>query len=218
MGPTDFRILLDLDGVVADWLGHAIKTFGLNTKSEMIRQILSSDVRGLEKVIDPDFMWKVIDAGNDQWWDEIPLFPWSQYLYSEMQKLGSVCFLTQPSEHGPSAHGKTHWIQRHFKTKNSLLGAAKQFCASRYSFLIDDTPKKLNDFLNAGGNAILFPNAFRMLNTETPVDKPFAKDDFIGKAVVDSIATQIIDIQAKIRWQDKISPPSNQAGYHVIVH
>ncbi len=210
MNEKTFRLFVDLDGVVADWLGRAIDSFGINTKNPTVRQILSTDVRGLEQLIDPDFMWRVIDAGEEQWWHEIKLFSWSQYLISELELLspGNVCFLTQPGKQGTSAHGKSDWIRKHFGTEQFLLGAPKHFCANRYSFLIDDSPWKIDKFNQAGGHGILFPNSFAIQAKEQGecADKSVTIRVDHGKATVNSLLSVVRDIMSRINNEDRGCP------------
>ena len=198
--PKDFRIFIDLDGVVADWLGKAIKTFGLNINSQIVQNALATNVRGLETLIGEEYMWNRIDSEGAAWWEAIEEFPWSQYLYSEMRKLGHVCFLTQPGLHGSSAAGKVHWIKNHFNTRNYLLGAPKHMVANRYSFLIDDSPKKIEQFNEAGGHGIEFPNAMAHQLASVPVTQPYRAS--LGFDIVDDIVAKVKTIQQSIREHD----------------
>jgi 5'(3')-deoxyribonucleotidase len=197
--PNPFRLFVDLDGVVADWLGRAIQTFGLNTDDSVIADILGNDARGLERIVSSTFMWGVIDAGEERWWDEIEPYPWAKDLWFsciDLVGVDNVCFLTQPSWHGASAHGKTKWIRRYFDTENFLLGKPKHLCANRYSFLIDDTPKKIAQFEADGGNGVLFPNAFKVLYEEKR--DCFPKSYVRGERMMPLISALLDGIKAKI--------------------
>jgi 5'(3')-deoxyribonucleotidase len=195
---SDFRIFIDLDGVIADWVGKAVKSFGLNIKNKVVHDILNTDVRGIEQFIDTEFMWQVINDGGTEWWEDIKPFPWAKYLYDQACGLGQVCFLTQPSPHGSSSSGKAHWIQRHFNgTKNYLLGAPKEFCAGPYSYLIDDTPKKIARFDQAGGHGVLFPNSFAIAHGKHG-EEHLLQSPLCGRSVVDSVISHIAQHQTSL--------------------
>jgi len=164
----NLRVLLDLDGVVANWTMAACKACGLDY-GELKEELKKEDK--LENLIDEDEMWKKIDAEGEGWWTGLELFPWAKKLYNELEKKTSMlCFLTAPARNEISLAGKAKWIKKHFDTTDFLIGKPKYFCANKNSLLIDDTKKRTDKFKEHGGNAFLWPNPNKLLDGDIDVD------------------------------------------------
>jgi hypothetical protein len=148
-------IFLDLDGVIIDWDGGAIKWFGLDKTHE--------DVTNWGKVFEwtglstPEF-WENLD--HRLFWEELGFLPGAKSILSMLNRVeANVCLLTSPALH--TAGWRQNWIQEnmpsYFYSKRYLIGPAKEFCAHENTWLIDDYDVTVSCFREAGGNAILYP-------------------------------------------------------------
>lgn len=146
------QIFLDLDGVVRDW----------NT--------------GIEELYDVDFKmnswddWKMLctDLGishsnfwnsqTDDWWAEVPMYAHAQRLLQGLAKYKPV-ICTSPTN--TSAGGTQKWIRKHmpeyFATNRYIITRSKKFVAGPDKILIDDNDTHCEEWRDAGGKAILFP-------------------------------------------------------------
>lgn len=150
------RILLDLDGVMVDFISGAFEVHGIkNLKHEDVTQWY------IEELIDmtPDEFLSKLDR---KFWMNLKMYPWAMELIDICYKFADpfdVCLLTSPG--GAAAGGKQQWIRENlpefFKTGRYLIGPAKEMCASEHTVLIDDSDVNCVKFERAGGKAILFP-------------------------------------------------------------
>lgn len=129
--PNGKIIFLDIDGVVADFENHwQSNKWGHLNISDLPREF----------------------------WETIPLFDYSKEFYKQLSAIAPVVFLSSPSSNPECVAGKHFWIEKHFNTRDFLLGGCKWACAHNNSILIDDSQKKIEKFALAGGHTILFSN------------------------------------------------------------
>ena len=177
----DFRIFIDLDGVLANWYKAMFDTMGMNINSHSsFRDALKSG-KMLDEIngFDEDDMWDKINSIGPSWWENIEILPWAKELHDAMQELGDVAFLTSPSKNAQSAaissYGKFLWVDKHFgEMKNCIITWAKHFCANNNTILIDDSSKKVAMFLDYGGFAYKWPNQLRIADGEADVQEHIA--------------------------------------------
>lgn len=155
-----FRIFLDIDGVMADWLGGVCKLLSIDDSDETVRQTIMND--GLQAIVSKKDMWKAVDKAGEDWWASLQLFSWSRDLWNYCRDLsnGEVYFLTAPSHRSSCLAGKHTWIRRNFKTDRFVITSHKHLCATQNSVLIDDRENKVNSFTEAGGTGLLFPHHY----------------------------------------------------------
>jgi 5'(3')-deoxyribonucleotidase len=168
----DICILLDMDGVMVDFVGAACKALGRNTDDVYGSwkhgnyDVVAAIGFGLEA---PE-MWKTIEALGEDFWVNLSMYPWSQRLYDECVKLADVYFLTKPTYDPRCASGKMIWLQRFLKdsskARNFLIGPAKHLCGKPKNILVDDADSNVNDFKKYGGNAILWPQIWNSRHVE----------------------------------------------------
>jgi len=167
------NILLDMDGVVCDWVGAACKAFNRDPQ-EVVGSWLSGTF-GIEigLGITREKLWETLDAVGEKFWaEDIKEYPWSCQFYSACCKLGPVCFLTSPSTHVVSCAGKIRWLRQFTKDekfREYVLTSHKHLLAKPINVLIDDDDEKVSSFRSAGGKAILFPQQWnsRFLDYQT---------------------------------------------------
>lgn len=147
------RIFIDLDGVLADFIGGAAKFHGKDP-SLVIRYGIE-ECWGLTR----EQLWSPL--GYD-FWVNLELTQEAHTIVSMCEEtvgVSNVCILTSPCHTPGCTDGKRSWVEKHFPqySKQLLIGSAKHFCASSHSLLIDDSDDKITAFKEAGGRVFLFP-------------------------------------------------------------
>lgn len=143
----DLKCLLDLDGVLADFIGGLCK------------------LRGTPRV-DPSG-WNCIDAHewekmDEEFWATLDRTPEFEAILTTVEETfgpENVCLLTSPVRTAGCLEGKMRWIRKHLPaySRRFLIGPAKEFCANPRSVLIDDSETNVKAFTDAGGYAVLVP-------------------------------------------------------------
>jgi len=148
------KIFLDLDGVIRNWVDGIYKLF-------RVPPIKIHNWNGVTEYVCYYHHMTVTQFWEQQdynFWSNLPKLSYANKVL-ELLPLDKVCILTSPTL--SSAGGTQKWIRNNlptfFKNKQYLIGPAKQFCASENSILIDDSDYHIDNFINAGGNGILFP-------------------------------------------------------------
>ena len=163
-------IFVDMDGVLADFMGRAAKLFGTTVEDMTVPGVYNA-VEGLG--LSDDDMWKKIETDAPNIYDELEPYPWMDLLMRTLEGLvgqENVGILSSPaSESAEQAArcvaGKVRWIWKHLPCyyKRYFLGSAKQMLAKPDVILIDDSDKKINRWVRAGGRGILFPQRWNSL-------------------------------------------------------
>lgn len=185
-------VYLDMDGVVADWFGGFVNLFKDQlTKSELkklkLYYIKNQFVEDCP--IRPREFWsrwkEMSNENNGQFWLDLNPFPWSKRLYDELSSLKlveEVAFLTSPGhEYTLCWEQKRQWLKKHIGTDNIVVTTNKYHCARKSSVLIDDTFKHCKKFIEHGGNAVVWPNAFEILEGKNGTVKHSHIDKFNKK-------------------------------------
>lgn len=157
--------LLDLDGVLSDFLSLALKKLNyeldepvapLTPESySVIGKFNIAEVYGLSMT---EF-WETIERG-DRFWCNIEPFPWAKDLYEWLATVAPVTICTSPSHHIQCAGQKVEWVKRHLGLENShmMIGGRKYLMAKPEHLLIDDYLKNVSEFTTAGGSAVQVPS------------------------------------------------------------
>lgn len=147
------RICIDVDGVLADFVGGVFRLFGVEREFP--------DQYSLPKHlgISDDEFWNRINLASPEFWENLDPYPWAHELYDHCSRIGSVILLTSPNRCPQCLAGKYAWMQKHFGEKFSrfLIGPAKEMCARPDTVLIDDSESNCASFINHNGWAICFP-------------------------------------------------------------
>lgn len=161
-------IFLDMDGVVADFVGAACKVHG--------KEVEGVDCWNFfEKWgISEDEFWEPVNAGGRDFWANLEPFPWFDELVSAVKAADKDFFvLTKPSRQASCLAGKLDWIHRHFgsRFRNYIFAPDKSPLAAPGRLLIDDSDDNVKGFREAGGVAYLFPQPWN-------ASRQSASDDF----------------------------------------
>ena len=162
---TIHRILLDVDDVLCDCTGAAMRHMGLTGWQRDQYGIETRDIYAeYERVTgikySPALFWEHFKR---EFWATIPPTPWCYDLIDLVGRYVSsdnIALLTSPTKCGDCLAGKLDWIEDHLPKwlhRQYLMSPRKRFCASTGCVLIDDASENTIDFRQAGGWAITFP-------------------------------------------------------------
>ncbi|NVB39333.1 hypothetical protein G6O69_15930 [Pseudenhygromyxa sp. WMMC2535] len=158
-------IFLDVDEVLADWSGAALRLLGVDGQAFKARWFAEApeiwnmfDVPGFP--IPRDEAWRQIDAAGASYWSTLEPLPWAHELIEACRAIAPTVLLTKPSSHPSSAQGKLAWMQAQFGGRgfsDYLIGPPKHAVARPGAVLVDDHPANCAAFVEHGGQALLFP-------------------------------------------------------------
>jgi len=164
----NFHIFLDMDGVICDFHRAFVN---VDKNSEGIPFDSYIDKYGLHNA------WKLVSDEGIEWWSEMDWIHDGKILWEHVKKYDPT-MLSAPSRDKLSGQGKIIWVNRELKLgieepilspkphrwdedSRLILNSQKYLFCKRYpnSILIDDTPKKINDWIKSGGIGILHKDA-----------------------------------------------------------
>lgn len=158
------RVLIDLDGVVADFVGAAMKLHGKPWPFD--DEFCGPDAWEFFKrwgMTEEEF-YRGMDS---EFWASIPLYENAKELVSTASSIvgpENVCFVSNPMDGHGAILGKKCWVREHFPQIPLILSVPaedgsppKHFLASPDSILIDDCERNCKAFRRNGGEAWVFP-------------------------------------------------------------
>jgi len=183
----NIRAFIDLDGVLSDWLKGCCEVCEIDAESKEFRDATKAGIEVPDiksNNITQAEMWdKIVEIGSS-WWEKLDRLPWADELLDMVGKYGEVAFLSSPGSLNKfpksvaeACKGKMEWIYKHFKDVPVILCQAKYLCASPNSILIDDSAKKVDEFIDYGGKAFLWPNQYKIMDGDVELDDVFEKLD-----------------------------------------
>jgi FMN phosphatase YigB (HAD superfamily) len=141
---TNMHIFCDMDGVLCDFYKHFKSYYGYCVTSIPSRNA----------------QYKLVRSLPDTWWATMPWTPdgkllW-EYLAANYDKLKILSSPTDDTLNSCS-RGKVSWTELNGIKNQVILEIKKEkhIVPGEASVLIDDTPKKIDDWRNAGGIGIL---------------------------------------------------------------
>ena len=154
------HILIDMDGVLTDFVSHFVKTFNFHLPPQWPKGEFSlAKIVGIEE----DALWSRIAEVSPGYWANMPSTDFCDELLDIVRR-SRIPFTisTSPSNDAWSASGKLLWIQRMFgrNFRNFMIGPHKHLMASADVALIDDYDKNLAAFEAHGGIAIPVPQVW----------------------------------------------------------
>ena len=173
---NDAEIYLDMDGVCVDFLGAAMATQGYDANGYFKRwlgehpgQLFPEELMGKTPV---EFFTHPHLRTAEFWANLIP-FSWFEKLYSELDRLGHVIFLTAPISAPGCVQGKHQWLINQFGSDfhEFIFTRHKERLAHANAYLVDDMPFNIDPFVSRNGHGLLFPQIW---NAHAGVDDPVA--------------------------------------------
>lgn len=165
-------ILVDLDGVLVDFVGGALAVLGKSVRER--RAILATWPRGVERLydvlgMDVDEFWEEIRVRGPRFWQGLSAYPWAFHFLDRLELYGRVVICTTPSKDPASAQGKLLWIKNNLGGGwyDYVLTRDKSLLANERTILIDDFTSNVEAFRAAGGKAAyLFTQPWNAVNEE----------------------------------------------------
>lgn len=170
------HIFLDMDGVIVDFVSGVYKEFGIDIHSRPPTSwSIENDIGVTERQ-----MWSKID-GNVKFWHSLKFYEWFYDIIDVVSEY-EWSIASKPSGSSASAEGKVYWLQSMFgvEFRDYHLTPNKKWLAASDRILIDDNDKNCNDWIEAGGYAILFPQPWNanscLLNNKSFSRVKYVKD------------------------------------------
>jgi len=153
------KILLDCDGVVADFVRGACALHSRpNPYFEPTAQ-MDYSMRSLWKMQESEFY----EGMEFDFWNELYKTKEADDIVqvcSDRVGRRNVCFLTKPTANAGCLEGKRSWLKKHYPGYPYLIGNDKSFCAGEGKILVDDTDANCDDFARHKGRIFLIPRAW----------------------------------------------------------
>jgi 5'(3')-deoxyribonucleotidase len=172
-------VLIDIDSTLNRFVTHALRFVGC-------------DIPDDDRIYKPEWGWAIYTAykyfggklSEEGFWDALTRECWASCPISEecgpildraVRLVGqkNVCLLSAPPRGADQLAGKLEWIQRHMPKwlhRQYLFGPRKHYCARPDHLLIDDADHNVNDFIKAGGRAILVPRPWNSSHELPPLE------------------------------------------------
>jgi 5'(3')-deoxyribonucleotidase len=151
------HIFLDMDDVLCDFVGGVLRL----VHREDALQHWPTGQWHIHKVlgIDSHELQSVIDHHGEHFWAGLKPLPWAEELVHICESFATVSIASIPSHSPYSAAGKLQWIERHFPkfSREYDLCTNKARLATDCCVLIDDNERNTDEFQEAGGRGVLFP-------------------------------------------------------------
>jgi hypothetical protein len=144
-GNTKYKIFCDMDGVITAFDKQASKYL-----KEPIDEYMKSHSQ--------EELWKILDAGGEEYWSEMPWTSDGKKLWDYINKYNPT-ILTAPSDNKEICiPGKKKWIKDNLDSndyKKVIIDKDKGQYADENSILIDDRKQNIDDWTKNGGIGIL---------------------------------------------------------------
>lgn len=145
-------IYLDMDGVLADFVGGACELFNFDTT-----KIDNWDMPKTMGISDKEF-WSVINQKEVGFWAELERYPWANDLVAMCHEYtDNVIVLSDSSGSKFTYEGKRAWMEYYYPDIPLYLVEEKWRLAKSSCLLIDDKPSTLHSWHAEGGWGCLFP-------------------------------------------------------------
>ena len=155
------KCLLDLDGVLTDFMSAAHQFHGLPYSYEDYPYPLGEwdCLPPATANMTPQEFWGRLGA---DFWANLPWMPDGKAILCLLETYfgpENICLLSSPTGLAESVSGKVRWIQQNMPEyrRRFLIGPTKHFCAHRGVVLIDDADHNVTSFGEYGGLAVLVP-------------------------------------------------------------
>lgn len=158
------HILLDMDGVLADFLSQAC-----HIHKQPLESVDRWDFYESWGLTAEQF-W--LPLRGRAFWANLEPYHWARRLYYTLASQYDVTIATSPNKDPDCASGKVDWLYRYFGEdfRDYLIGPEKWLMAKPGHLLIDDNADTCRKFIELGGNAVLFPQPWNTQVEAIPAD------------------------------------------------
>jgi len=156
-------LLLDVDGVLADFVSSACRLCG-HDPAEVYSRWTPGDY-AFEKLLGMtrnDFYGAIDRAGAD-FWENLEILPHAKELWQFCRSRADAYFCSTPTRDAGSLPGKRAWLAKHFgrdAPASTVFTEHKWLLSHPHTLLVDDRDSNVESFRDRkpwGGHAILFP-------------------------------------------------------------
>jgi len=161
------NILLDQDGVLADFFTPAFEALKRKTKKEISREdyikTKNFDMAEVFEITRDEF-WATVDTPGT--FEKLDAFPWAGALVDFLKRFAPITIASSPSPSDNCVSEKLFWLRKHLgiSHKDCIFGGKKYLMARPDALLIDDAPEHVFKFIEAGGKAVLIPSNWNTPN------------------------------------------------------
>ena len=163
------NILLDMDGVLSDFLRGAVRVCNdITGKNYTVREYATTFGRwGIDEFygITVEEMWIAIEKTPD-FWLNLNKLPWADELYDWLSSIGDVTIVSTPSFDPDCARQKLEWLRWFGIKPNDVFLGSKKFLMAGNGILIDDWSVNCEKFSEAGGRAIMLPSNWNTIDLD----------------------------------------------------
>lgn len=166
--------LIDLDGVLVNWVGGALKLIGRSEDDPDLRDILLS---GEHPPFDAlfggrDQLDAVIKQAGKEFWMNLDIFEWAERLVEIVLDSGLKCaFLTSHGSWPEAAGFKLEFLADTWGHIPVFVGKHKGILGNPTSLLIDDFAQNIHSFKLNGGQVFHWPNHLLLKEDATLVNE-----------------------------------------------
>lgn len=177
---TKPMVFLDMDGVIADFVGSTCKAHGLESPYGNTNCLGIFEMEQCWGMSEEDF-WKPL--GTFEFWADMPKTPEADEIVDFLLcKFGkeNICILTNPSFYDGCISAKKQWVKKNYPmlAGQMLFGSQKQFLAGSGRFLVDDRDKNIQSFNKFGGHGITVPRPWNHRYFYSDTVMQFIKSEF----------------------------------------
>ena len=154
------KIFIDMDGVLCDFATEAMALFGqqYDRRKWPIGHYCIASAVG----VDVAEMWRRINARGSLFWENLNAYPWAADLLKMVRDYDAEFSVASvPGPCGSSAAGKLRWLDKNTGEpppfRRYFLGPEKHLLAGPGRVLIDDKTENCEQWVAAGGSAIIWP-------------------------------------------------------------
>ena len=152
-----YQIYCDMDGVLTDFESQFIKYVGI-TPAQFDQQHNN----------DQKEFWSAVEKGGLKYWTDMPWMKGGQLIWNFIKNKNPI-ILSAPARTIPDSNkGKNIWVKKELKPSPKVIlirSNEKKKYATPTSILIDDLPKNIADWTQAGGIGILHKWPMDTINT-----------------------------------------------------
>ena len=141
----EYTIVLDCDGVLADFVGALAKGFEFDPEI-----VTEHDLRHVFGEKWPHMVTAICSEG---WCSQVPMYEGAQELYKGLAKLGRVIIATSPWDSETWCCERTRWIRERFPKPNIVFARDKHDV--RGDVLIEDSAESVEGWIDHLEPAIL---------------------------------------------------------------
>lgn len=165
-----YKIFLDMDGVIADFVGGALRL--TNSADPYVQEHNKGKFDVFSLLSPPMTETQFWSKTNYDFWRTLQKTKEADELVGLLTASfggDAICVLTKPGPTFGCHDAKRDWLREHFPSLSDrlLCASAKHFCAHPSSILIDDNESNVRNFASAGGHAILFPRPWNSFHSQS---------------------------------------------------